>query len=180
MSWISVILGLAAANLPMGTGRLPGESIHVSDPPGTIDLGVTTFGTPVSRTVTLKNYGTADGTVTGCSCYGLQALRFSINGPFPFTLTPGAIQTVQVTFDASVAGDVQVDFLIATAYSGSYYTDTVVHVRADVVSTSSGSSSNSCGTTGLEILPVFLLLVTRRFRAHGNLVSARARRDLLV
>jgi Ca2+-binding RTX toxin-like protein len=65
-----------------------------------LDFGSTTVGTPVTKSFTINNTGTAD-----LSLSNLQLpTGFSIVGTLPATIVAGASQTLQIQLDATAAG----------------------------------------------------------------------------
>ena len=74
----------------------------MADGAGLVDFGSTLVGTPVSRTVTVSNQGTADLTLGAISVPS----AFSVLTDFPTTtLAPGQATSFVVQLDAALAGD---------------------------------------------------------------------------
>ncbi|MCX6879153.1 MAG: choice-of-anchor D domain-containing protein, partial [Verrucomicrobia bacterium] len=100
-------LVLTTATLP------PAPEIAVEQPAGTdltdgssgIDFGSATLGgTPGSRTVTVRNLGTANLTGLAVTTDGVDAADFTLGALGATTLAPGASTTFTVTFAPGAAG----------------------------------------------------------------------------
>lgn len=85
-----------ALEYPSGTVRPDSAAI--------IDFGTTTLNTPVVRTLTIRNTGSADLTLSGSTIDGLAANQFSVGTPSALTIAPAGTATVDVTFVATTSG----------------------------------------------------------------------------
>ncbi|MBL9145610.1 MAG: M36 family metallopeptidase [Verrucomicrobiaceae bacterium] len=85
-----------ALEYPSGTVRPDSAAI--------IDFGTTTLNTPVVRTLTIRNTGSADLTLSGSTIDGVAANQFSIGPPSALTIAPASTVTVDVTFVATTSG----------------------------------------------------------------------------
>ncbi len=89
------------------TGFAPGYSSSPVGAGGTISVGSSTIGTPVTTNLTISNTGTASLTVSTAVITGLNAADFAVStaGGFPFTIiVGGAAQTVTIQCTPSAGG----------------------------------------------------------------------------
>jgi hypothetical protein len=85
-----------------GTGIMPPD---IDVDPTAHDYGTVAIGATVSRTITIRNVGTADLQVTATSLVGGEAAEFAIaSGSGPFTVVPGATHTLDVRFAPTSGG----------------------------------------------------------------------------
>lgn len=99
---IAFVTDNGTVNLPLtGTGVPAGD---VTASPTSINFGSVLIGSAASQTVTLKNTGGANVTITGAAVTGLG---FSDSGlTLPLTLTPNQTSTFSVSFAPTGAGAV--------------------------------------------------------------------------
>jgi Abnormal spindle-like microcephaly-assoc'd, ASPM-SPD-2-Hydin len=97
-----------------GSGEVPlAPEIVVEEPAGTelvgdtatLAFGDSNLGVPVTKTITIRNSGTADLTGLVVTRDGVNSSDFALGALGATTLTPGASTTFAVTFTSSVAGN---------------------------------------------------------------------------
>ncbi|MFD0894047.1 choice-of-anchor D domain-containing protein [Luteolibacter ambystomatis] len=76
----------------------------LTDGSGTVGFGTTPSGTPVVKTFTIRNTGTANLTLGTITKDGTAAADFTIGAPGATTLAPAATTTFDVTFNPSSFG----------------------------------------------------------------------------
>ena len=81
----------------------PGGSSLV-DGAGTVDFGMAAAASPVVKTFTIRNTGTATLTLSGATKNGPDEADFSVGSPGAATLAPGEQTTLDVTFNPANTG----------------------------------------------------------------------------
>ncbi|PWB46008.1 MAG: hypothetical protein C3F12_08045 [Candidatus Methylomirabilota bacterium] len=102
-----------------GTGGIsssppPNPQPTIGLTPTALDFGTVVVGGSVSKTATITNLGTASLDVTSIGSCNASSAEFAYSPLAPFTLAPGAQQTVTISYAPTQAGTMAMECLVAS------------------------------------------------------------------